>query len=285
MEFSKTLFTLIIALCMINIISKEMCPKYTCDKGPNNSCAFVNGDFKFNSVKLTDICKQDKFCDISNHPWEELANTDRLTEYKCKDKTIRDTYTFRYPGEACEYDNDCVNAGGFFTGRCRGDKVCTGADEGFRCASHAECWKGLFCDKTYFCAKQLPFNSPCTSSSECENKYLCHLGVCNLKPYSLELGTQVDSQDQWTFAKCKYGFLDNKHRCSSLEQTSSSEGEFVKCKIGEKCSYIVTTGDDEVTKTCQCGYNSDGQGYCPKGHNSSKLFVKFRPTKMAKYLF
>jgi hypothetical protein len=63
--------------------------------------------------------------------------------------------------------------------------------------------------------------------------------------------------------------VNDKYQCSTLNQIPLSEDEFVKCKLGEVCTYTDVVTGDTLTKDCECGYNSDGQGYCPKGHNNS----------------
>lgn len=52
----------------------------------------------------------------------------------------------------------------------------------------------------------------------------------------------------------------------NISNTPDSNG-FVKCNLGDDCYY--TTGyykngeNDTYVDKCQCGYNSQGQGYCP----------------------
>jgi hypothetical protein len=63
---------------------------------------------------------------------------------------------------------------------------------------------------------------------------------------------------------------DNQNRCTHLIQNDTpSEGEFVKCNLGDTCSYsFITDTHSTIKKDCECGYNSTGQGYCPESHKS-----------------
>jgi hypothetical protein len=150
----------------------------------------------------------------------------------------------------------------------------TGIDEGLSCSETIECLKGLYCDKeSRTCAKQKLYGASCLNSAECENKYLCHEGKCSLKPFSADFGTTIDSVfDKFYLVKCKLGMTDNQDRCTQLIQSDTpSEGEFVKCNLGDTCSYsFITDTRSTYGRDCQCDYSSTGQGYCPKGHNKSK---------------
>jgi hypothetical protein len=105
---------------------------------------------------------------------------------------------------------------------------------------------------------------------ECQNKFLCHEGKCSLKPFSLESGTQIEYVDEIDNMKCKFGLLDNSRKCTQFNQQQPEQGEYIKCSLVDKCNYSLSTDGSAVFNDCECGYNSTGQGYCPKGHNNSK---------------
>jgi hypothetical protein len=152
-------------------------------------------DSKHNSVLLTNICEQNQFCDIPIPQWNTLANANNGDIYVCSNNDTITPNPFRYPGEHCEKHDNCVVSDQRKTGRCTAEKMCDGQKEYQECSNHMSCWKGLYCDlNKHQCVKQLPLGSPCSSSTQCQNKYLCHLNKC-AEPFSLEVGTQVDVKD------------------------------------------------------------------------------------------
>jgi hypothetical protein len=267
--FSK-IFCLI--LLSLNINTQFLCPNYTCDRRQENSCVYVQTgahSTNSNSITLTDICNSDEFCNVPQ-PQSDILSKEQLdSSYTCVKRTK--ITPPRYPGENCNEDADCL-ASSSTTGRCINNK-CSGVAEQETCYSSMECLKGLYCDMgQHKCFKQKPVNVRCYSSSECENKYLCHESRCGLKPFSLDIGSEIkDNSDMFNFAKCQLGFMDMFNRCSMLSQDEPNEGEFIKCIMGEKCFYKIVGTDYGYGKDCGCGYNSTGQGYCTKGHNNSNF--------------
>lgn len=43
---------------------------------------------------------------------------------------------------------------------------------------------------------------------------------------------------------------------------------FIKCDYNEDCFY--DNGKETIKKKCGCGYNSEGQGYCPLPNDQRK---------------
>jgi hypothetical protein len=271
--FSKTIITLIITLLVIQINSQQTCPKYSCtDLEKSNECANTKPNSqKFNDVILSDNCGLNEFCDIPLPPWKTLSTETKDTSYTCKTQQKR--FTTRYPGEDCESDENCFRFR-HHTGRCNNGK-CIGISEGFSCSNSFECLKGLYCDSEFNkCVKQKPFGATCSASIECENKHLCHQNLCGLTPFSAEIGEVIRyKRDKFDYAKCKFGLTDGQYRCSQMVQKEPSEGEYTKCNFGDMCTYNFSTEQSStITKECECGYNSTGQGYCPRGHDKSNYY-------------
>jgi hypothetical protein len=267
--FSKQVIILILSLLFIQINSKKSaCPKYSCNtQGQSDECANLTSGSTSNNVTLTPSCKKDEFCAIPLPPWKTLTNNLKDTSYRCKKKPT--SKSMRYPGEDCGDGGYCIQLG-HFTSLCNNGK-CSGKGEGFQCSETYECKKGLYCEKSGICIKQKPYGASCSDSAQCENKYLCHEGMCSIKPFSADFGTTIDfAVDRFSYVKCKLGWTDNQYRCTQLIQNDIS-GEVVKCNLGDTCSYSFST-DTRSTfeKDCECGYTSAGQGYCPRGHNRSK---------------
>jgi len=89
---------------------------------------------------------------------------------------------FRYPGEACMVDTDCI-----ITPNCTVSGVCLGiaANTNTTCESTDQCNKGLFCQSTVndtvttkACAPQVAVGGNCTSTWDCVNSAACYMGQC-----------------------------------------------------------------------------------------------------------
>jgi hypothetical protein len=270
---------LVIALVLIYVIAdKHTCPRYTCDSGTGTSCVNLKTGLAtdgYNKISLTDICKNDEeHCDIPPPPFQTLADADKDTVYTCKANTVNPSTPRRYPGEVCDANEDCIKSGDK-TGTCDKGK-CTGVAKGESCPHTADCVVGTYCDaETKKCVDQKKKGKACKKSTECINTLLCHKQTCNLTPYSLNAGTVLDEDDpKFNTYKCKFGLMDNSKCISMIQEEDGNEDGFIECSYGDKCKYKL---DDMVQEQdCQCGYNTDGKGYCQRGFNKSKYCLNFR---------
>jgi hypothetical protein len=241
----------------------KFCPRYSCVDKKDNMCASTRG---FNQVTLADTCKKGEFCNVDYPPYAHLSETTKDGSFYCKQIPPKPAPT-RFPGEQCPSNSECVKTGPL-TGECK-HGTCSGAGDSSNCSSHAECLAGLFCNnESKKCIPQKPFKSECTDSVQCENKYLCHKGLCQLTPYSLDLGEEVNEKDVFYNVMCKFGFT-LKGKCSYLIQKENGEDGFIKCDRDDKCIYTFFGTGETLETPCSCGYNSEGQGYCKQGHNKS----------------
>jgi hypothetical protein len=247
------------------------CPRYSCinyNDGPCISIQSAIDDKGYNIINLTDqACKGEEVCNVGDTPWFDLAISKRDDKFTCKPEY---DYKFgiRFPGEECTTDSNCFIYDDI-TGHCKEGR-CTGRKEGDSCQSHTQCLVGLYCNGE-ICSQQKAFNATCVESVECQNKYLCSKGKCQLTPYTLDPGESLDKGlDSFDVFKCKFRFMDSYRKCTYFIQQEDGEDGFVKCKYGKTCKYITFSGE-ERTQPCHCGYNSEGQGYCPQGHNKSNF--------------
>jgi hypothetical protein len=257
----KLFLTLILLRASLQDDKKFKCATYSCSNF--NGCAAVTTfDPDSPNYVILSKCKNGETCQVPGNPWQTLAYSQKKEVFPC----IKDTpFNKRFPGEVCNYDSDC--AGRKKEGSCV-DMKCIGAGMGESCKKHNECVAGLFCDKSGICAEQKGLGAECNNSYECINSLLCGGGTCSVTPYSLPEGAKVDGD--FLKEKCALGFVHNG-QCSSLKQTDSVDWHgFRRCELGEKCTYSATEEGSVVIKDCQCGYNEDGYGYCPRGHDASK---------------
>jgi hypothetical protein len=92
----------------------------------------------------------------------------------------------------------------------------------------------------------------------------------NAHLFPIAFGTEIDKEDvDFHEFKCKLSHYGLDFKCVSLVQEEAGDKDgFVECKYGETCKYKI--GGSESTKPCDCGFNSDGKGYCPLGFNKRK---------------
>jgi hypothetical protein len=252
------------------VISQQVkkCPNYTCAKGTENSCANVKSYIStigYNYVNLTDTCKPGEICNVGSSPYAILSDIQRDEAFTCDIRQI-----LRYPGEDCKHDSDCYKDEDYkTTGTCVNNK-CTGQGVDDPCDSHKQCLKGLYCNNkpSGICKPQLGKDEPCTTTYGCINSLLCHGNKCQLKPFSIDIGTVVGKQDD-SFLKCRFVLIDCDGICTSHNQTEEYK-DYLTCKHGDACTYSLNGGDTKYVN-CPCGYNAEGLGYCPIGHNKSKL--------------
>jgi hypothetical protein len=106
---SLIIFAIVLAAVLADL-PKHVCPKYTCEKGTDTSCALLKAGITtdgFNKISLTDICRAgEEYCDVPFPAWNILADVDKDTTYTCKSKST--VAVKRFPGEACEKAEDCV---------------------------------------------------------------------------------------------------------------------------------------------------------------------------------
>jgi len=180
----------------------------------------------------------------------------------------------RYPGEDCTDKTTCFrdesfNATDTVTGKCDDKtKKCTGFIEGQACNITAQCTVGTFC-KSGTCAKLAKENDKCDSTYDCATNLLCWKGTCQNVWFSQEEGTDTKASGDFPAQfYCKYGEADSKGVCVQNKATDTFDKKtgLTKCDLDQKCNY--TVNGVGVQKTCSCGFNENGNAYCPKGHNA-----------------
>lgn len=256
----------------------KTCPVFSCDTIEKDKCAFATGKLskgrKIKINKCTDKVKS-------------------ICRYSPEDFIIDEDYTascveigkaaLSYPGETCVKKEDCLKVttydaeGKAVETQSCDNGVCKGANIGDQCLENESCVAGSYCNETdpvkKVCAAQLK-EGTCNSSYECLNDYICYNEKC-VKAFSIKIGEEIDTLDIIENA-CESGYSDNG-KCVGMiyskDFTPDSKG-LVKCDFGSKCKYDIyeDSTTKKVTKTiddvdCVCGYNKDGQGYCPYSYN------------------
>ena len=260
---------------------KQTCPRYICDDNIKQ-CLYGINSFNENgnniTIKLNNkICNTNELCTINNGL---LASNDIMNIMEKENIEGKCSIYFywpsiRYPGEKCNIDSDCKGISRCINGKC------SGGDNGQSCSETYECKVGHYCNKELsICIPQKKEGEPCTEGWDCQNFLGCYRGRCikfgMLKPGVLNSEKNAPFPgDERRYYLCTTGELDGDdgktgNYCAKSkysEEWINREGKeidkngFIKCEYKESCFY--DNGKRTVEKICECGYNGEGQGYCP----------------------
>lgn len=252
----------------------DYCPAFSCaDRDSNKmNCIEEKLDKKtnLNSFVLSKCYRYERCM------YDPLMLNKDASKYTadCQEKEKRKDNSV-LPGEKCTKDDECLQIilpdGKTNLKKCTDDGVCKGVDNGQNCSDNIQCTAGSFCDisNTKKCVSQLDKGKDCTRTSECKNDLACN-GKCgdyNSVEVGTKLATSKDNIDDHAKYNCKTGVAFSDGTCAerSYADTSKIIDGVVKCDAGSNCDYIYKAGDRQEAQklACVCGYNSDGQGYCP----------------------
>lgn len=251
------------------------CAMYKCENScpTQEFCAMTNFKNVFNiNVSLYDICSDGVECKIGGEPNDVFYNRTNIN-LKCYSKVENK----RYPGEQCDVDTECIyplNNPSTQFHKCE-DGRCNGMEEDGICEDNTWCLAGYYCDKySGKCKEQKSKNDDCLDSKECQNNLICLNYKCSDELYSLKDGEKVPSNEDKEIQKrfCKHGEVYDSI-CVSYNDIDEkiNDDKYKTCNFEDKCSYKVN-GLSSVTTmeiSCPCGYNAEGQGYCPHYHEYS----------------
>ena len=266
------------------IPSNQRCPKYSCNSTLPVCLLGINPFSETDDITITlnsEICSINENCilpSISNSNSQDFLKI-MTTEKIIGTCSIYSYWTgLRYPGEECNIDSDCVS-----NFKCR-DGICLGFNEGDNCTGTFQCTVGLFCNKDLMkCAKQKKEGETCKEGWDCQNFLGCYRGRCIklgiLKPGVInnEKTSPFPGNDRRDLL-CSTGEMDwengycvetkyNEEWIKHDNKKIDAKG-FITCDYNEDCSY--DNGKKTFKKKCGCGYNSEGQGYCPLPNNQKK---------------
>lgn len=226
---------LILYLLLIGI-SANQCPIFTCDLGnvlPNNQCS------KFTSPNeyLLRPCTQDLECPGSLGTNSSCVSNQVITE--------------RFPGDICSLDLECLS------GSCD-QGICQGQSLNELCSIFNGCLPGYFCNSGV-CVGQIKIGGACKLEIDCVNNATCDMGIC-VEYWSLENGDITGSVINGGFSfTCMSGFAESvgdKFNCAKAPVSTSLP---LICQNNTLC----ISKDGKFSQPCQCGFTSNGNGYCP----------------------
>lgn len=275
----------------------NICPKFTCDKkykkndsniclvkkqlySPNNSEYVLYGCSDPNSSCLFDYSSL-------------FFPNNNISSITCnkQESEIDDEDSISYPGEPCNSNNDC-----YFQLNCL-NNICYGKGFDEQCHFNIDCNAGLYCnDKENKCKYLKREESPCKDEFECMNNMGCYNNKCVLY-FSLPVNTQVtpllvkQNQNRNIEDLCEYGYIDySANECSKISYFKTDDKIFneekmknanyikdvnlFKCNLGDTCQYF-RNNNSEKFNYCICGYNKEGQGYCPYSHDDEYNWKRY----------
>ena len=267
---------------MKNIFNlNQTCPRFTCEETRENCLFGINPlNDKGNGITILlnpNSCHEKEYCSLPNE--NKIINASLIMERphlegQCKIFQAENNLK-RYPGEDCIFDNDCFVSNSI----CLNGK-CTGVDPDGNCTHTSECKVGYFCNTQKKCEEQKDEGETCKEGWDCRNFLGCFKGRC-IKFGLLKRGIKVSPElapfpgdDKRNFL-CFTGELeqndglsgnfcvDNDYYDKWIKENNINIDDkgYIKCNYGDKCYY--NNGKNIFSKNCECGYNDEGQGYCP----------------------
>lgn len=264
--------------------SKNKCPMYKCETD-QKSCASSHNPNNFDSslINITlskGVCQSNQTCSL---PDESKVYEKETVDSTCLSNTVDKQ---KFPGEVCEIDGDCINK------NCT-SKTCQHMDIDEKCSNDEpidfskQCGVGAFCNSTSFCNELIKKDAVCTNTFDCQNDLVCFNKTCSMQYGNVKDGVAIDTSfisadfgNRFEYLCESMNFDSLTKKCytftyaNTTSMTANDDG-YVKCdkKNGKECSYE-TSIDKSYQLACQCGFNMEGQGYCPVDF-SSKTKSKF----------
>ena len=254
------------------ITENDKCPKYNCTTRLSKKTPCVNieidKDTKEKKATLSRCYRKDRCL------YDTLKLIDsEVTNYSssCERKETNSNSSV-YPGEICENDKEClpIDINGVTIQKCVKGK-CKGV-ESENCHNTTQCNSGFYCSTNRKCEKLKEKGEDCQFTDQCSNNLACN-GVCQdynivkvgeqLVNYKYNFKLDLEKEAKYN---CEFGIASNLGICAKRSYLSVPVNGVVKCNPGDKCLYKLDIGNGESVideQDCLCGFNEEGQGYCP----------------------
>jgi hypothetical protein len=190
------------------------------------------------------VCSERNYCDYDKTSFGGFC---KPTEYAGK----------QFIGGPCNTKSDCRLVSQMTD--CVGN-VCV--DSSSNCKTNYDCEIGKFCNGTEVkvCVDQLPVNTICENSFQCENTALCRSSNKQCTTV-LTLKDGEDASVTEAFL-CQSGFsLEGKCSSATLKTTGVCNGV---------CTYNNNGTEVNSTSACVCGKNFNGDRFCNFGADSTE---------------
>ena len=167
------------------------------------------------------------------------------------------------PGDVCNTTADCSGLS-----ICNANNICEGRKAGGTCNDQDDCDVGFTCHNVEMNATCQPLNNLGNSCGNfltmnlCLNTLTCNYCKC-INLFSLEKGAA--SQEDVAALACSSGFYEPHPTqpgmviCAEAPLSPRAIIHPIACKAGSYCR----SRDGKHSVPCECGFNSDGKGFCP----------------------
>ena len=229
-------------------LSAATCEPYLCSASalPQGQCNYYKS-----GVNQLQVCPAGSFC-----PWA-LSTYSNTT-------CVQGSTTIGYggvPGDTCSSNSDCQGKS-----TCNGQGICQGLKTGAFCDDQPDCDVGYACHNVQMAATCQPLNSlgqacgDALTMNLCQNTLACNYNKC-VSLFSKINGALVDYNVAGLV--CASGFFERTGEkggavCAAAP-LSPRLNLPISCTAGSSCR----SRDGRYSTPCQCGFNGNGQGYCP----------------------
>jgi hypothetical protein len=267
---------------MIKPVSTNQCPMFKCGTEKtfcSNSANPNNFDSSMISLTLNKVCNSTQSCPLPDY--KQIYNKETV-QTTCVDNNSGKS---KFPGESCKRNEDCVNK------NCTSN-VCQYIELNGACSRAdpidltKQCGVGAYCNATNFCNLQIKRDQACDNTFDCENDLVCFNKTCSMTYGSVKDGDLVqtdllskDFGNNYDYLCETMKFDTDTKKCYSYNYANSTSmvpnsAGFVACNrtdAGNECIYETSLDKKTMTRNCECGYNSNGQGYCPLDFSKGKF--------------
>lgn len=212
------------------------CPAYMCKRDDHyfldETCVFYD-DSRFTPFYYIQECSDpnNPFCDFQTGKNSTCTKTSSMPT------------TYKYPGEKCLKDSDCLSY------NCNNQR-CYGKQQSESCNINLDCEPGLYC-KSLKCTPLITSNTtPCFSDYDCNYGTGC-LTTC--VPYwSLSSGSTTKCDENNESFLCKSG------KCYEDKCLSNKTSDV----LPKVCTKDIDCSSINIENECECGRNFNGNRFC-----------------------
>ena len=266
---------------IIKPVSTNTCPLFKCGSEKTFCSSSVNPNYfdsKLISLTLNRVCNSTQSCPLPDY--KQIYNKETV-QTTCVNNNAGKS---KFPGESCERNDDCINK------NCT-NKVCQFVELNQNCSRTdpldltKQCGIGAYCNATNVCDLQIKLDKACSNTFDCENDLVCFNKTCSMKYGSFKDFEQVQTDLLSKDFGNNYDLLcetmkydSDSKRCYSFNYADTTSmvpnsAGYVPCNrtnTGNECQYILSV-NKTMARNCECGYNSNGQAFCPLDFSNGKF--------------
>lgn len=263
---------------MITPVQMLNCPAYSCQKNGDYCASSMNPnnwDSTGIQIQLGNVCNSTQSCNL---PQESDIYNKETVQNKCVNNGANKQ---KFPGESCGNNDDCINQ------NCT-NSVCQHVENNGKCSQDLtdlteQCGVGAYCNKNNTCVDLVERDGKCSHTFDCQNNFVCYNGTCSMEYGKVKDGefinkTLLDDNfgNYYKYLCESFMFDDTTSKCFTTkynnETMNVNADGFVQCNrtaAKNECQYQSSL-NKSFSMGCQCGFNADGNAYCPIDYDHGK---------------